>query len=276
MAELESHVVPTDVGKLRVRVCGEGPAVLLWPNHYLTGLSWRQTADAFADRRTMIMLDPPGHGGSDVLDRDITMAECAAVVDEIITTFELDALHVVGNGWGAQVALVAGALYRDRIASLVLINSSTDPSPRRRTVRARTFQRLYGSVRPLRPVLARRLLRRLLGRTSFERRRTVVAQVRNAIRSADPVSVRHAIRDALHRRSEHSTLATTVHTPTLVIACTQDRTVPVDDGVKLAASLRNSAFMPLGDAGHSPQLEAPEKLNEILAEFWSEPRLTRS
>lgn len=269
MPQLESRFVDTDLGRIRFRTCGDGPAVLLWPNHYLTGLSWRETAQYFADRFTMVLIDPPGHGGSDRLDRDVSAAECAAVVCDVLDDLDASTAHLVGVGWGGQVALVTAALHGRIIDSLVLINASADPARRRGTLRARLFQRLYGSLPPVRPLMARRLVKRLLGRTSFERRRGVVAQIRYAIRSANPVSVRHGVRDVLHRRADHSTLASTIQAPTLVVAGAEDRTVPVAEGRLLADSIPQARFLVLEGVGHTPQVESSDRLNAVLERFWS-------
>lgn len=269
MPELETRYVDTDLGRIRVRTCGEGPSVVLWPNHYLTGLSWRDTAHYFADRHEMVLIDPPGHGGSSRLDRDVSTAECAAVVCDVLDHLGLRSAHLVGVGWGGQVALVVAALHRRRVDSVVLINSSADPARRRGTLRARIFQRLYGSVRPARPLMSRRLVKRLLSPTSLEQRRGVVAQIRYAIRSADPVSVRHGVRAVLHRRADYSTLASTIQAPALVVSGAEDRTIAIDEGRRLADSLADGRFVVLDGVGHTPQVEAPDRLNDVLERFWS-------
>lgn len=269
MPELETRHVDGDLGRIRVRVCGSGPVVVFWPNHYLTGLSGRRIAEYFADRFTVVLIDPPGHGGSDRLDHDISTAECVAVVCDVLDALAYPSAHLVGIGWGAQIALFATAMHRDRIESAALVNASPDPARRRGTLRSRLFQRVYAAARWSRPLLSRRLVTRLLGRTSLERRRDVVAQIRYAIRSADPVSVRHGVRAVLNRRADHSTLASTIQTPVLVVAGAEDRTIPLDEGRRLSEHIRGARFVVLDEVGHTPQVEAPDRLNYILDRFWS-------
>ena len=89
----EQHV-QTCLGSIRVRVSGAGPAMLFWPSLLMTGDMWASQAEHFADRYQVILVDPPGHGGSAPLTSEFTFVQCAQVVVDV-----LDALGSTGCTW---------------------------------------------------------------------------------------------------------------------------------------------------------------------------------
>ena len=78
---LADHDVPTVLGRIRVRTDGDGPAMLMWPSLLMAGDLWAAQAAHVADRFTVLVIDPPGHGASEALTRGFTFAECATVIE---------------------------------------------------------------------------------------------------------------------------------------------------------------------------------------------------
>ena len=74
---LVDHDVPTVLGQIRVRTDGDGPAMLMWPSLLMDGNLWAAQAAYFADRFTVLVVDPPGHGSSEPLTHGFSFDECA-------------------------------------------------------------------------------------------------------------------------------------------------------------------------------------------------------
>lgn len=65
---LAARFVDTALGRIRVQVSpGTGPAVLLWPSLLMTGDLWAGQAARFGASHRLVLIDPPGHGGSEPL-----------------------------------------------------------------------------------------------------------------------------------------------------------------------------------------------------------------
>jgi pimeloyl-ACP methyl ester carboxylesterase len=65
--ELVEQDVPTVLGRIRIRVGGEGPVIVFWPSLLMDGTMWNAQAEHFAATHRVVLVDPPGHGGSEPL-----------------------------------------------------------------------------------------------------------------------------------------------------------------------------------------------------------------
>ncbi|MEV6410018.1 alpha/beta fold hydrolase [Kribbella sp. NPDC051718] len=94
--------VDTVLGRIRLQVSGSGPAMLFWPSLLMDGGLWAGQAAHFADRFQVVVVDPPGHGGSSPLTRTFTFDECARVIVQILDALSIDRVHMIGNSWGGM------------------------------------------------------------------------------------------------------------------------------------------------------------------------------
>jgi pimeloyl-ACP methyl ester carboxylesterase len=67
--ELVEQDVPTVLGRIRIRVGGDGPVIVFWPSLLMDGTMWAAQAEHFAATHRVVLVDPPGHGGSEPLTR---------------------------------------------------------------------------------------------------------------------------------------------------------------------------------------------------------------
>jgi pimeloyl-ACP methyl ester carboxylesterase len=80
---------------------------------------------ALADRR-VLAVDWPGHGlsGADVVPAGSGLrAHAVAVLDEVLTFFELTSVDVIGHSLGGQVALYLAVAHPERLRRLVLLGA---------------------------------------------------------------------------------------------------------------------------------------------------------
>ena len=72
----------------------------------------------------VIILDLPGHGGSDILAETHSMELMATLVDSLLNHLNVDLVTVVGHSMGGYISLALAEKYEDRVKHLVLINST--------------------------------------------------------------------------------------------------------------------------------------------------------
>ena len=72
---MDARTVTTRLGRLRVQTAGTGEAILFWPSLLMTGDMWAGQALEFQDGHQVILVDPPGHGGSEKLSGPFTFDE---------------------------------------------------------------------------------------------------------------------------------------------------------------------------------------------------------
>ncbi len=124
---------------------------MFWPSLLMTGDMWSAAATYFSPHRQVILVDPPGHGGSEKLTAPFTFDQCAAVVVDILDSLGLPRTHFVGNSWGGMIGGTFAAMYPDRVGHAVLMNCTASMAGRRQKVEfgllLRTANSWAGSAR---------------------------------------------------------------------------------------------------------------------------------
>ena len=81
---VEHHRLDTVLGTVRVQVRGSGDAMMFWPSLLMTGDMWAGQAKHFGTDHQVILVDPPGFGGSEKLTKTFTFEECARCIVDIL------------------------------------------------------------------------------------------------------------------------------------------------------------------------------------------------
>ena len=264
---MEDRYVDTVLGRIRLRVGGSGPAMLFWPSLLMDGLLWSGQAAHFADRYQVILVDPPGHGGSSLLARGFTFDECAEVIVQILDALGIDRVHLIGNSWGGMIGGTFAALHPDRIGIAVLMNATASPAGRRQRIEygALTLSaRLAGGIRG---PLVKPVIDAFLGPTAKRTKPAVVAAVNESVRRVAIASGSHAVRSVVPRRPDQRELFGRIKTPVLVVAGIEDATFPVAETREMAAAIPGAEFVVLENAAHLAALECPDEVNALIDDF---------
>jgi 3-oxoadipate enol-lactonase len=264
---LVDHDVPTVLGLVRVRVDGDGPAMLMWPSLLMDGSLWTSQARHFADRYTVLVVDPPGHGSSERLTRGFTFAECATVIEQVLDHFGVPRAHVLGNSWGGMIGGTFAALHPDRAGVSVLMNATASTAGRHQRFE---YAAMLGAARLLggiKPPLTRSVLKAFLGPTTLRDRRDVVRTVRGSLSRVDISSAAWAVRSVVPERPDQRALFSRIRTPVLVIAGVEDATFPVSETAVMAEAIPGSTFVVIDGAAHLAALEVPDRVNALVDDF---------
>ncbi|ONI71605.1 alpha/beta hydrolase [Kribbella sp. ALI-6-A] len=264
---MEDQYVETVLGRIRLRVGGDGPAIVFWPSLLMDGTLWNAQAEHFAGRFRVVLVDPPGHGGSSPLRRGFSFAECAQVVVQLLDALGIDRAHLVGNSWGGMIGGTFAALHPDRIDRAVLMNATASPAGLRHKAEYSvlvTAARLLGGMRgplvdPVRDAF--------LGPTSRRDRPEVVAFVNDLARRAEVGSVRHAVTSVVPRRPDQRELFGAIKAPVLVVAGREDATFAVAETRVMADAIPGATFAVLEGTAHLAALENPVEVNALIDAF---------
>jgi 3-oxoadipate enol-lactonase len=264
---MQDRYVDTVLGRIRLRVDGSGPAMLFWPSLLMDGTLWSAQAAHFADRFQVILVDPPGHGGSSPLDRPFTFEQCAQVVEQLLDDLQLDKVHVIGNSWGGMIGGTFAALHPERTGIAVLMNATASPAGLRQKVEYGILvqaARLLGGIRgPLKgPVRDA-----FLGPTAKRDKPEVVATVNDLAAEVDVRSGMHAVTSVVPRRPDQRALFSKIRTPVLVVAGGEDKTFPVAETEEMADAIPGARFVVLEQSAHLAALESPKEVNALIDDF---------
>ncbi|KAA5836719.1 alpha/beta fold hydrolase [Pseudomonas chlororaphis] len=264
---LEHRTLPTVLGQLRVRVGGNGPAILFWPSLLMDGTMWQGVAERLAERYRVVLIDPPGHGDSTALTRHFDFSTCAECIVQVMDGLGIDRAHYVGNSWGAMIGGTFAARYPGRVGVAVLMNGTASPCGPAQRLQFRLMVSLGRLLRGIRGPLRTSATAAFLGPTSRRDRPQVVAQVRAALARVDFRSVRWAVESVVIRRPSQDALLRTVRTPVMVVAGIEDATFPVAETRAMAQVIPGASFVLMQGAAHLAGLECPGEVSKLIEAF---------
>ncbi|MGH6617677.1 alpha/beta fold hydrolase [Sphingomonas sp.] len=264
---VQDVIAPTALGALRVRVGGEGTPILFWPSLLMDGSMWDGVVARLLPRYRVILVDPPGQGGSSPLGAPFDFPTCADCIGDVLDVLGIDRAHYVGNSWGAMIGGTFAARHPERIGAAVLMNGTASPCSARQRVEYR-FMNLAGrALGGIRGPLRSSAVAAFLGPTTLRERPAVVAAVRAALARVDMNSVRWAVESVVPRRPDQRALFATIRTPVLVVAGREDRTFPVAETRAMADAIPNAVFLEMPHAAHLAGLECPEEVADMVNDF---------
>jgi 3-oxoadipate enol-lactonase len=269
---METTLVPrfvdTVLGKVRVQVSpGTGPAVLMWPSLLMTGDLWSGQAGRFGAHHRVVLIDPPGHGGSEPLKAMFSFTECARCVVDLLDGLGIDQAHFVGNSWGGMIGATFAAQHPDRIKRAVLMNCTASKAGFSQKVKYGVMLRMARILGGVRPPLTREVVRGFLGPTTLRTRPDVVENVRARLHGLDVGSTSWAVRSVVPARPDQHALLRRIAAPVHVVAGVEDATFPVAETRAMADSIPGSSFTVLDGVGHLAALEEPIRVNQLLDQF---------
>ncbi len=251
---------------LAVSVAGQGPLVLMVHGMGGDRHSWRAQMKALAQQGfTAASVDLRGYGGSGDIEGALDFhrdfgADLLAVLDH----FQVPRAHLVGLSMGSRVARSLALRHPERVASLVLANSSpgfdamgADEVDRFIAERSAAFQ---GGQVP--------------ASFGMDQARAMCAPdaAPEALRSAAEAMQRIRLKNYLavlvaSTRQDRGDRLEQIACPTLVITSDQDRVYPEPVTRQLLVRIPGVVHARIERAGHLSNLEQPEAFNRALLAF---------
>ena len=264
--------VNTTVGRLWVEEAGAGPAVVLWPSLFCDASLWRHQVDELARDHRLLLVEGPGHGRSEPRQMPFTLEDCARATVEILDAAGLDRAVLAGLSWGGMTFMRAALQAPERVAALVLIDTSADPERRLESIRIRGLELLFRRFGFLNTI-ERAIIKALLGRTARRERPEIAADLASRFRQWNPEGLARAVRAViLDRKSILHDLAR-ISCPTLVIVGEEDQATPPACSERIVRRIPGARLVRIARAGHLSALEAPMEVNRVMRSFLANCRL---
>ncbi|NWJ74009.1 alpha/beta fold hydrolase [Pseudonocardia sp. ICBG162] len=262
--------VRTRAGRLSVTVEGSGPPALLWHSLLVDSTQWDRVRAELGARRTLLLVDGPGHGRSGPPPRGTSFAGCADAALEVLDAVGADGpVDWIGNAWGGHVGYHFAARHPGRCRTLVAVaapHTPLPPSQRARIAALVALHRLTGP-HPLRGVVVDTLLSPAARAGDPE----AVRRVEEAFLRGHRTGMNRVMVAMMLRRPDLTGVLRRVTAPTLLVAGAAD---PLWSGRRADAA---AAVLPAGSAlvvdgsGHLPPLEAPAAFAGAVVDHWAAP-----
>lgn len=240
---------------------------------------WRETIDPLADHFRVLALDLPGYGLSGKDEVPGTMDFFSDTVVQFMNAHGVDRAHVVGLSMGGQIALTVALDHPERLDRLVLVSPAgietfTDqqggalksvytPQAILAAPEAALQQNIAMNFASYDPERFGWLLEQRLALTALPDAAAYATANARSVAGMLDAPVAHRLDD--------------IAAPTLVLYGAEDALIPnamlnphlttADVAEEAAERIPNATLDLIKDAGHLPQLEQPEVVNQHLMTF---------
>jgi pimeloyl-ACP methyl ester carboxylesterase len=231
---------------------------------------WRCQLEALQGNHEVVACDLRAHGKTPGRPHECSIEHFGGDVMALINNLELANPVLIGHSMGCRVVLEANRIAPERVAGLVLVDGSRagsgDPDAAEAAARAHIEKTGYAAW-------AEDLFRQMFFTSTPATERLVARAVRQSAEIGAVLWPRLARWDA----ALLETALASVRSPVLVIQTTarnaQGQRSPLQAGQSspwldlLKEKLKDVTVEVLPGLGHFPQLEAPERVNRLIAEF---------
>lgn len=264
---MTSHItrqIELERGTVQVDTRGDGRELVII-HSLLTGPeAFEEVVGELSNSLTIHRIYLPGFGASSPIDRPaISILDLADVVASTMTELgTAPEATVLGNGLGSFVALALAIHHGDRFGGLIVSNTGPGfPEGRKGAFLDMSRLATEGGMSAVADIAVARIFP-----PSFveehpeapERRRQVLEEIDPGAFAAACVALSTLdLSDDLGR----------IANPTLVIVGAIDQTTPPEMGRAVADTMPNARLETIPDCGHCPQLEQPEALRDLVADF---------
>ena len=249
--------------KISYTINGSGPALVLLHGFLESAAIWDNFTEILQKEFTVIAIDLPGHGGSEVLAEIHTMKKVADSVKEILLTENIQQSVLVGHSMGGYVALQFASENEPMLKGLVLFHSHANADSeeakenRRRTINI-VKQNRGGFIRQFIPDL---FDQRHVAEYSSEIKEL---QDQAALMSSEAIIA--ALAGMRDRESQLQYLLLS-EVPVFFIIGKQDSRMPYNQLMAQAVIPSHSEVILLEDVGHMGYIEAKAKTLQALRHF---------
>ena len=262
--DTRTMLLDLDHGVVQVDSVGTGPDLVLI-HSLLTGSEAFDTVVASLSADVALhRIHLPGFGASSPLPGDeVTIDDLADLVASVISASGLGReTSVFGNGLGSFVALALAIRHGAKFDRLIVANTGPGfPADRKApfaTMADLAAERGMDAVADL-------AISRIFPAGFIETHPEALDQRRSVLEEIDAGAFAAACR-ALAKLDLSEGMEEIVN-PTLVIVGEIDQTTPPEMGADVAARIPGSRLETIANCGHCPQLEQPDALAALIADF---------
>jgi len=243
---------------------GDGPAVVFLHAFPLGKFMWDEQARALRESHRTLRFDARGFGGTAPGDEPLTMDRIADDAAALLGLRGMETAVVVGCSMGGYAAFAFARRHPERLRALVLQDTrATADTEEARAGRAELAARVRAQGAG---AAADAFLPKLVGETTHQERKELVAGLRERILATSPEGIAQALLGLGAREDSQATLAH-IRVPTLVVVGEEDVLTPPADAEALAAGIAGGRLAVIPKAGHLANLENPAAYNEALLGF---------
>jgi pimeloyl-ACP methyl ester carboxylesterase len=242
---------------------GSGTPLVLLHGFPFDHTIWDEVIGRLEKGIRIIAPDLRGHGRSMITKSEYSITDMAADIIDLMDQLQIREAVIAGHSMGGYIALEIVRNFPERATGLALISSHifADPLEKKQS-------RLEDINRIMRQGVCAVLANMPDMLTQDDK---VKSFCRDAVIRMDSIGAIGALH-AMAYRTTSEDVWKALNIPTMVIAGSDDRLIPVERSRGFAGIPKHSTFKEINGTGHLPMLEAPDKVAMILVNFITDIR----
>ncbi len=252
-----SRFAQLDTIRVHYKSFGEGKtAVVFIHGAFCDMTTWRFQISAFAGRRRLVLIDLPGHGGSDKPKVEYTMNLFARAVDAVLKDAAVEKAVLVGHSMGTPVAREFWRLHPEKTIALVAVDGMITPLP-------------FAAPGAVKALDARKVRESLLNAVDMTLGKDTPVEVRQWMRGAIARVPDHVVESTMRGLADPSLWKSDpINVPVEMILSSGRFSIwPADYEQQVRKIAPQLEFHRISETGHCLMLEKPNEFNALLGAF---------
>lgn len=251
-------------GKVHYTIRGTGEVIVLLHGYLESSEIWESFAGELSEKFTVICVDLPGHGLSDIYGSTHTMEFMATVIKDLITSLGISKVFLTGHSLGGYVTLAFLELFPELLSGYCLFHSQ--PFADQQAALDKRKRELELVKAGKKDLIYPDNVEKMFATTNLDKFPEAL-ELSKEIASKIPAGGIIAVLNGMMARPSRLNLMEEGRVPCLWILGSMDNYIPVElilSGVKLPA---NAKVVILNNSGHMGFIEEEEKSQEAITEF---------
>jgi pimeloyl-ACP methyl ester carboxylesterase len=265
-----SHFADIDGVRVHYQEKGNGTPLILIHGYTSSVYSWKDVFEPLSKNFRVIAVDLKGFGFTGKPDGDYTRRAQATLVAHLLDHLKLEKAWLCGNSMGGEVALNFARQNPQRVAGLILIDSSGAKVEGTSSLApSYLLIPVVGRVLTALALRSDKLVREGLEKSFYDRAKITDERVAAYYR---PLQTRGGQLAALRARTQASQFPIEpdigkISARTLIIWGAEDALIPLAAGQRMNSLIKDSNLLVFEKCGHLPQEEMPERVAQEITRF---------
>jgi pimeloyl-ACP methyl ester carboxylesterase len=265
-----SHFADVDGVRVHYQEKGSGTPLILIHGYTSSVYTWKDVFEPLSKNFRVIAVDLKGFGFTGKPDGDYTRRAQAMLIAGLLDHLKIEKAWLCGSSMGGEVALNFTRQNPQRVAGLILIDSSGAKVEGTSSLAPRyLLVPVVGRVLTALALRSDKLVRQGLEKSFYDRSKITDERVAAYYR---PLQTRGGQLAALRARTQADQFPIEpdigkISARTLIIWGAEDALIPLAAGHRMASLIKDSDLLVFEKCGHLPQEEMPERVVEEITRF---------
>lgn len=250
-----SKIKEFDGRKVHYFIQGKGD-VLLFLHGYLESMEiWKEFAERFSDSHTIMCIDIPGHGNSEVMGKVHSMGAMADIIKAILDEEGISKVTVFGHSMGGYITMELVERYPETIKGYCLFHSTCFADNEEKKLNRDREISLIKCGKKMQIIHTN--IPKAFAESNLER---MVAEVSAAkkLGAQAPDNGITALLRGMKERKDHSETLKKAAPPLLLVWGRKDNYIGEEPFQKLVSLAPHASVIVLNESGHMGFLEEPD------------------